>query len=135
MLVVLAFMPRPARCSECAFHRSHPTQERQYNVAVPRFFWSQSNIISSPSVCSNPNAINRYPRGLADGWFTVCYKGIGVYQFSIGVPSESTPLADGWFTVCYKGIGVYQFSIGVPSESTPWMVHCLLQGNRRPPIL
>jgi len=24
----------------------------------------------------------------------------------------STPLADGWFTVYYKGIGVYQFSEG-----------------------
>jgi len=23
-------------------------------------------------------------------------------------PCASTPLADGWFTVCYKGIGVYQ---------------------------
>jgi len=25
-----------------------------------------------------------------------------------GTPCTSTPLADGWFTVCYKGIGVYQ---------------------------
>ena len=35
------------------------------------------------------------------------------------VPSE-TPLADGWFTVYYKGIAVYQFSEGtrerVPSD-------------------